>query len=46
MIKIAVSGAAGRIGKTIYTTLIGSDKFEIVLGVDTPGAGDMPYPVY
>lgn len=46
MIKIAVSGAAGRIGKTIYTTLIGSDKFEIVFGVDARGAGDLPYPVY
>ena len=42
MIKIAVSGAAGRIGKTIYTTLIGSDKFEIVFGVDARGAGDLP----
>ena len=46
MIKIAVSGAAGRIGKTIYTTLIGSDKFEIVFGVDARGADDLPYPVY
>lgn len=46
MIKIAVSGAAGRIGRTIYTTLIGSDTYDIVFGVDAFGASDLPYPVY
>lgn len=46
MIKIAVSGAAGRIGRTIYKTLIGSSEYEIVFGVDAFGASDLPYPVY
>ena len=46
MIKIAVSGAAGRIGRTIYKTLIGSEDFQIVFGVDAFGADDLPYPVY
>lgn len=46
MIKIAVSGAAGRIGRTIYKSLIGSTEFEAVFGVDINGADDLPYPVY
>ena len=46
MIKIAVSGAAGRIGRTIYKSLIGSTEFEAVFGVDVNGADDLPYPVY
>lgn len=46
MINIAVSGAAGRIGRTIYKTLIGSEDFNIVFGVDAFGATDLPYPVY
>ena len=45
MINIAVSGAAGRIGRTIYKTLIGSEDFNIVFGVDAFGATDLPYPV-
>ena len=46
MIKIAISGAAGRIGRTIYKSLIGSTEFEPVFGVDVNGADDLPYPVY
>lgn len=46
MIKIAISGAAGRIGRTIYKSLIGSTEFEPVFGVDVGGADDLPYPVY
>lgn len=46
MINIAVSGAAGRIGRTIYKTLIGSEDFNIVFGVDAFGATDLPYPIY
>ena len=46
MIKIAISGAAGRIGRTAYKSLIGSTEFEAVFGVDVNGADDLPYPVY
>ncbi len=46
MIKLAISGAEGRMGRTIYKTLIGSQDFEIVYGVDTFPADDLPYPVY
>ena len=46
MIKIAISGAAGRIGRTIFKSLIGSTEFEAVFGVDVNGADDLPYPVY
>ena len=46
MIKIAISGAAGRIGRTMYKSLIGSTEFQAVFGVDVNGADDLPYPVY
>ena len=46
MIKIAISGAAGRIGRTMFKSLIGSTEFEAVFGVDVNGADDLPYPVY
>ena len=46
MIKIAISGAGGRIGRTMYKSLIGSTEFEAVFGVDVNGADDLPYPVY
>ena len=46
MINIAISGASGRIGRTIYKSLIGSTEFEPVFGVDVGGADDLPYPVY
>lgn len=46
MIKLAISGAAGRIGRTIYKSLIGSEEFEPTFGVDVFAADDLPYPVY
>lgn len=46
MIKIALSGAAGRIGRTIYKNLIGSKDFEITFGVDAFPADDLPFPLY
>ena len=36
----------GRIGRTMYKSLIGSTEFEAVFGVDVNGADDLPYPVY
>ena len=44
MIKIAISGAAGRIGRTMYKSLIGSTEFQAVFGVDVNGADDLPIP--
>ncbi len=46
MIKIALAGASGRMGRTIYKTLIGSDEFEIVFGVDPSQPTDLPFPVF
>lgn len=46
MIKLAISGASGRIGRTIYKSLIGSEEFEPTFGVDVFAADDLPYPVY
>lgn len=46
MTKIALSGAAGRIGKTICATLIGRNDFEILFGVDARGGEDFPFPVH
>ena len=43
MTKIALSGAAGRIGKTICATLIGRNDFEILFGVDARGGEDFPF---
>lgn len=46
MIRLALSGAGGRICRTLYKSLIGSKDFEIVFGVDFYPADDLPYPVY
>ena len=46
MVKIALSGAAGRMCRTIYKSLIGSKTFEIVYGIDTFIPDDLPFPVY
>lgn len=46
MIKLAICGAGGRIGRTIYKTLVGNDDFKIEFGVDFFGANDLPFPVY
>ena len=46
MIKIALSGAAGRMCRTIYKSLIGSKDYEIVYGIDTFIPTDLPFPVY
>jgi len=46
MINIAICGASGRMGRTIYKNLIASNEFEIVFGVDACPPTDMPFPVY
>lgn len=46
MIKLAICGAGGRIGRTIYKTLVGNNDFEIQFGVDKFGGNDLPFPVF
>ncbi len=46
MIRIALSGASGRMGRTVYKALIDSKDYEIVFGVDTFPTEDLPFPVY
>lgn len=46
MLKLALNGAGGRMCRTVYKTLIASNEFEIVFGVDPYPADDLPFPVY
>lgn len=46
MIKIALSGAGGRMGRTVYKSLTLNNQFEIVFGVDPYPTEDLPFPVY
>ena len=46
MIKLAICGAGGRIGRTIYKSLVGNNDFKIEFGVDFCGANDLPFPVF
>ena len=46
MIRIALSGAGGRMGRTVYKSLIDSKEFQIVFGVDPYPTEDLPFPVY
>ncbi|MEG2273834.1 MAG: 4-hydroxy-tetrahydrodipicolinate reductase [Clostridia bacterium] len=46
MIKLALSGASGRMGRTVFKSLIGSEDFTIVFGVDPFLPTDLPFPIY
>lgn len=46
MLNIAICGASGRIGRTLYKTLIASTEFQISFGVDARTPTDLPFPVY
>ncbi len=46
MTKIAICGACGQMGHTIYKTLLSSTEFEISFGVDGYNSGDLPYPIF
>ena len=46
MIRIALSGAGGRMGRTVYKSLIDSKEYQIVFGVDPYPTEDLPFPVY
>lgn len=45
MIRVAVSGCAGRMGKTVVGAVTAADDMEVVCGIDPHGA-EAPFPVY
>lgn len=45
MIRVAVSGCAGRMGKTVVEAVGAADDMEVVCGIDPHGA-DAAFPVY
>ena len=46
MIRIAISGANGRMGRAVFDLVKESENYSCVYGVDTYPYGDLPYPVY
>ncbi len=46
MIKLALSGAAGRMCRTIYKSLIGTNDFVVSFGVDPYPASDLQFPLF
>lgn len=46
MIRIAISGANGRMGRALFHLANNSQNFSVIYGVDTYPFGDLPYPVY
>ena len=45
MIRIAISGAEGRMGRALYNAVQCSNDYTVVFGVDTFKQDDLPYPV-
>ncbi|MEG0757169.1 MAG: 4-hydroxy-tetrahydrodipicolinate reductase [Raoultibacter sp.] len=45
MIRVAVSGCAGRMGKTVVEAVSAAEDMEVVCGIDPHGA-EAPFPVY
>lgn len=45
MIRVAVSGCAGRMGRTVVDAVSAADDMEVVCGIDPNGA-EAPFPVY
>ncbi len=46
MIKVAVSGCAGRMGSAVVDAVTAADDMEVACGIDPFGAADATYPVY
>lgn len=46
MIRIALCGAGGRIGRAMYLSLLNNKDFTIVFGVDPTLPADFPFPVF
>ncbi|WP_080797347.1 4-hydroxy-tetrahydrodipicolinate reductase [Arabiibacter massiliensis] len=46
MIKVAVSGCAGRMGTAVVDAVRAADDMELVCGIDPHGAQDAGFPVY
>ena len=46
MIKVAVSGCAGRMGSTVVAAVNAADDMEVVCGIDPYAPENAPFPVY
>ena len=46
MIKVAVSGCAGRMGSTVVSAVTAADDMEVVCGIDPHASGEAPFPVF
>ena len=46
MIRVAVAGCAGRMGKTVVEAVNGADDMELVCGIDPFADGESGYPVF
>lgn len=46
MIKVAVCGCAGRMGKTVVSAVGAAEDMEVVCGIDPYAKGDLDIPVY
>ena len=46
MIRIAISGANGRMGRAVFDLVKESENHSVIYGVDTYPYGDLPYPIY
>lgn len=46
MIKVAVSGCAGRMGSAVVAAVTAADDMEVACGIDPHASGDSPFPVF
>lgn len=46
MIKVAVSGCAGRMGSAVVAAVTAADDMEVVCGIDPHASGESPFPVF
>ena len=46
MIKVAVSGCAGRMGSAVVAAVAAADDMEVACGIDPHASGESPFPVF
>ena len=46
MIKVAVSGCAGRMGSAVVDAVTAADDMEVACGIDPFGDASAAYPIY
>lgn len=46
MIKVAVSGCAGRMGSAVVAAVTAADDMEVACGIDPHATGESPFPVF